>query len=235
MNNQHSIIYVMRHIDIGGYIEIPYKKVGITGAGNATLTTRLQQISNTKSPIKAQCLAAWEHHDAKAIETAIHLLLDDSRVEGEWFYDKDDTMVERMEPMMELLGAKSVAIEGADDLYTKNILEKESESKSVSNQSLLGEVSELLRVPLRTSIRKSGPTFFSDKTNLTYYISYRKSGSHNMGIGRARSVFDELSEFLGLEGYDLEQSPDGGARFMGVSSHIIAEIINKIESGFIGK
>jgi len=53
-----TIIYVMRHIDIGGHIEIPYKKVGITGAGNATLSSRLQQISNTKSPIKAQCQAS---------------------------------------------------------------------------------------------------------------------------------------------------------------------------------
>ena len=38
MNNQHTIVYIMRHIDIGGHIDIPYKKVGITGAGNATLT-----------------------------------------------------------------------------------------------------------------------------------------------------------------------------------------------------
>lgn len=53
-----SILYVMRHIDIGGHIEVPYKKVGITGAGSATLDSRLQQISNTKSPIKAQCVAA---------------------------------------------------------------------------------------------------------------------------------------------------------------------------------
>jgi hypothetical protein len=91
-----SIIYVMRHIDIGGHIDIPYKKVGITGEGNATLTSRLQQISNTKSPIKAQCVAAWQYDNARALETALHSLLEDSRVEGEWFLDKDDTLVERM-------------------------------------------------------------------------------------------------------------------------------------------
>ena len=27
MNDQHTIVYVMRHIDIGGHIEIPYKKL----------------------------------------------------------------------------------------------------------------------------------------------------------------------------------------------------------------
>ena len=106
-----SIIYVMRHIDIGGHIDIPYKKIGITGAGNATLTRRLQQISNTKSPIKAQCVAAWEHGDARALESALHSLLEDSRVEGEWFLDKEDTLVERLQPIMELIGSVELEIE----------------------------------------------------------------------------------------------------------------------------
>jgi len=139
MNDQHTIIYVMRHIDIGGHIEIPYKKIGITGYGNATLTSRLQQISNTKSPIQAQCIAAWQHNDAKAVENAMHLLLDDNRVEGEWFFDKEDTLVERMQPMMELLGATEIKIVGAEDAYTKTILKKEIESKSESNKALHGE------------------------------------------------------------------------------------------------
>jgi len=93
MKNQQSIIHIMRHIDIGGNVDIPYKKVGVTGAGNTTITSRLQQISNTKSPIKAQCVAAWTHDNAQEIESALHNLLDDSRIEGEWFLDKDDTLV----------------------------------------------------------------------------------------------------------------------------------------------
>ena len=232
MNDQHTIIYVMRHIDIGGHTEIPYKKVGITGQGNATLTSRLQQISNTKSPIKAQCIAAWQHSNAKAVETAMHLLLDDNRVEGEWFYDKDDTLVERMQPMMELLGAKELEIEGAEDSYTKNILKRESESKSASNQTLLGEISELLTDPLRTSIRKGGPTFFSDKTNLTYYIGYRKSGNHNVSIGRSKEIYDQLSAFLEEQGYDVEQHARGHAMVCGQSAESLAELINSTESGF---
>ena len=235
MNNQHTIIYVMRHIDIGGYIEIPYKKVGITGSGNATLTSRLQQISNTKSPIKAQCIAAWEHHDAKAIENAMHLLLEDNRVEGEWFYDKEDTLVERMHPIMELLGATEITIEGAEDSYTKNILKRESDSKSTLNKVLLGEVSELLKEPLRTSIRIAGPTFFSDKTNLTYYIGYRKSGNHNVSIGRSKDVYDELSHFLEENGYDVEQHTRGHAVIIGIATEMLADLINTIEEEFSPK
>lgn len=232
MNELHSILYVMRHIDTGGHVEIPYKKIGITGAGNATLTSRLQQISNTKSPIQAQCIAAWKHEDAKSVEIAVHRLLEDSREEGEWFYDKDDTLVERMLPLMELLGAEFIPVGEPDDAHTKTVLKRESDSKRSSNQALLGEISELLRDPLRTSIRQGGPTLFSDKTNLTYYIGYRKSGRHTVAVGRSNKVFDELSDFLEVNGFEVEQHAKGHAVITGLSVEMIAEFINTIESSF---
>jgi len=232
MNNKHSIIYIMRHVDIGGHIDIPYKKVGITGAGNATLSSRLQQISNTKSPIKAQCIAAWEHETAKTVENALHLLLEDSRVEGEWFLDRDDTLVERMAPMMALIGAKEIQIEQSDDAYTKSVLKKESVAKQASDHILLGKISDLLHHPLRSSSRKGGPTFFSDSKQLTYYVSARKSGNHHLTIGRSRDVYDELSTFLEARSYDIDQGKEGAARILGVSCETIAEAINVIELEF---
>jgi len=223
----------MRHIDIGGYIDIPYKKIGITGRGNATLTSRLRQISNTKSPIQAQCIAAWEHADASTLESAMHLLLDDNRIEGEWFYDKDDTLVERMKPMMKLLKAEEIEIKGAEDPYTRNILKNESDSKSASNQALLGEISAILSFPLRTSMRKTGPTFFSDKTDLTYYIGYRKSGKHSVSIGRSKEIFDELRTFLEGKGFGVEKHARGHATITGQPADLLAELINTTESEFI--
>lgn len=227
-----SILYVMRHIDIGGHIDIPYKKVGITGAGNATLSSRLQQISNTKSPIKAQCIAAWEHENARAVENALHMLMEDSRVEGEWFLDKEDTLVERMQPIMELIGAKEIAIEESDDAYTKSILKKESEEKEKSDHILLGQISELLESPLRSSSRISGPTFFSDKKQLTYYVNARKSGKHHLSIGRSKEVFSEIKEFIEGRGYDVEQGKKGGAKVMNITNEVVAEVINIIEREF---
>lgn len=227
-----SILYVMRHIDIGGHIEIPYKKVGITGAGNATLDSRLQQISNTKSPIKAQCIAAWEHEDARAVENALHILMEDSRVDGEWFLDKENTLVERMQPIMELIGAKEIVIVESRDAYTKSILKKEIEEKTKSDHILLGQISELLTSPLRSSSRKSGPTFFSDEKQLTYYVNARKSGSHHLSIGRSKDVFSEIKEFLESRGYEVEQGNKGGAKIISITNEVVAEIINVIECEF---
>ena len=226
------VVYVMRHIDIGGHIEIPYKKVGITGGGNATLDTRLQQISNTKSPIKVQCVAAWEHDDARAVEKAIHMLMEDSRVEGEWFLDKEDTLVERMQPIMELIGARQHPIVESTDPYTKDILKREDEEKAKFDHILLGKISEHLDSPLRASSRKSGPTFFSDNKELTYYVIARKSGKHHLAIRRSREVFAKIKNFLESHGYNVDQGKGGNAKVMSISNEVIAEVINTIERDF---
>ncbi|EGR0660021.1 GIY-YIG nuclease family protein [Vibrio cholerae] len=228
----HSIIYVMRHIDVGGHIDIPYKKVGITGAGNATLSKRLQQISNTKSPIKAQCIAAWEHADARSVESAIHNFMQESRIEGEWFLDKEDSLVERMQPLMELLGAKVIALEESNDSYTVSALKREEEAKLQSDHILLGEISNLLDSPLRSSSRISGPTFFSEDKSLTYYVNARKSGRHYLAIGRSKGFYKELSEFLESHGYDVEQSHKEHTKVLNVDTATIAEVINLIEKNF---
>jgi len=228
-----NIIYVMRHIDIGGNVDIPYKKVGVTGSGNATLSSRLQQISSTKSPIKAQCIAAWEHGDARAVENALHMLLDDSRIEGEWFLDKDDSLVERMQPIMSLIGARELPIEQSDDPYTKSVLQKEVEEKQKSDHILLGEISDLLERPLRSSSRLAGPTFFSDEKQLTYYVNARKSGKHHLSIGRSRDVYDDIKEFLEGHGFDVEQGRKGGAKIISITTETVASIIDLIERDFV--
>ncbi len=233
MNSQHTIVYVMRHIDIGENVDIPYKKIGITGSGDATLTNRLRQISNTKSPIQAQCIIAWEHSDARVIENALHQVLEDSRVLGEWFLDKNDTLVERLSPIMALLGAKKLTINDENDSYTKSILNQENKSNVSFNQKLLGEISELLEKPLRSSLRLAGPTVFGDKSKLTFYIDSRKSGNHKLYIGRSKKVFEQLKVFLEEKGFDCEHSTnEEEAVIYGLSTLQISEVINHAESEF---
>jgi len=108
MNNRHTIVYVMKHVDIGGLVDIPYKKIGITGKGDATLDGRRRELSTTQSPIKTELVIAWEHEKAYSIEYALHQLLADERIDGEWFLDTDETLIRRLKPMLGLLGAKII-------------------------------------------------------------------------------------------------------------------------------
>jgi len=233
MNKEHSIIYVMRHIDSGGHIKIPYKKVGITGSGNATLNSRLQQISNTKSPIKAQYVAAWKYDDAQKLEKALHSLFENFKAEGEWFYDEEDNLVERMQPIMELLAAEIITIEVSDDDYTKKIMQKETKEKEKSDHILLGEISGFLTKPLRSSSRKTGPTFYSENKKLTYYINASNKGNHNLSIGRSKDMHNELKGFILKLNYDVDLSPKGNTRVKSLDCESIAKIINAIENSFI--
>lgn len=153
-------------------------------------------------------------------------------MEGEWFLDKDDTLVDRMQPILELIGANEVQIEESDDAYTKSVLKKENEERQKSDHQLLGQVSELLDKPLRSSSRIIGPTFFSDEKQLTYYVNARKSGRHHLSIGRSKGVFSEIKEFLESRGHDVEQGKKGGAKVMGIPVEVVAEIINQIETDF---
>mgnify|MGYP001768532859 FL=1 len=231
-DNSHTVLYIMRHIDIGGHLDIPYKKIGITGAGNADLSTRLKQISNTKSPIQAQCIAAWECGDVEKVENALHAILVNERVEGEWFYDKDDNLVDRLTPILNLLDAKKIEIKDDADLYTKSVLKNEENGRKANATTILGELASKITSSVKSSIRNAGPTFFSNKTGLTYYINVRKSGFHNLEFGRSKDKFEELEIFLKNIGFEVEKHERGYAMVNGLSIDSISDIINKIENGF---
>jgi hypothetical protein len=232
-DNNHKILYIMRHIDVGGHIDIPYKKIGVTGKGNADLTARLRQLSNTKSPIQVQCIKAWEFENATEIESAFHSILKNERSEGEWFYDKEDDLLDRISPIIELLNGISIAIDGGQDLFTKTILKEEEKKKNEVAEKLIGELASKIRHSMRSSIRNAGPTFFSDKTELTYYINMRKSGLHNLDFGRTRDKLDKLLSFLKESGFDTEIHDRGYPMIFSINTDTIAEIINDLENRFI--
>lgn len=230
-SEKHCIIYVMRHVDIGGNIEIPYKKIGITGKGNATLTSRLQQISNTKSPIKSMCSAAWEHDDAQKVERAIHLLLEGERVEGEWFLDRDDSLIERMAPLMTLLGAKTIKIKPSNDDETQAVIMRENNLLTNKTDSLVGEISRKLHSPLKVNSRKAGPTIFGE--SFTYYINVRKSGRHKLSLGKSKNIIPKITEFLKERNYDnLDVDGDGALSIYGIEINAIIKLIKVTEQEF---
>lgn len=88
----------MRSVHIDGRIFVNDKKVGVTGKGNATLKTRISQLSSTKNNFGAQCIAAWkvpdsDQNSALYYESEIHRKLESqvvpcaSGAKTEWFYD----------------------------------------------------------------------------------------------------------------------------------------------------
>ncbi len=229
-NKQHTIVYVMRHVDATGNIKIPYKKIGITGSGNATLSGRLKQLrpNDAKSPIQIQCVIAWKHNEASEIEEDLHLMLKGQNALGEWFIDECGSLVEGLKGLMKKMGAEEIALEDSNDEYTKSVMKKEHDL----NQKLLNEIIALLSKKLeRTSIRQDGPTIKGDDSELTFYVNPTIRGSHNLYIGRSDQVFEQLKSFLDKKRFNCKQS-GSEAKVSDISVQEIADIINYAEAEF---
>jgi len=104
-NSKHTILYIMKSVHIDGRSFIKDKKIGVTGKGDATLSSRISQLSNTKNVFGAECIAAWEipNHDSRSAlyyEGKLHrklksnMVLDNDGDHTEWFYDDDSTIVD---------------------------------------------------------------------------------------------------------------------------------------------
>jgi len=98
LNDQHTILYIMRSVHIDGRIFVNDKKIGVTGKGSATLKSRISQLSSTKNNFGAQCIAAWKvsESDSNAAlyyENLLHKKFHNQMVpcatgtNTEWFYD----------------------------------------------------------------------------------------------------------------------------------------------------
>jgi len=88
----------MRSVHIDGRVFVNDKKIGITGKGNATLKSRISQLSSTKNNFGAQCIMAWkvsesDSNSALYYENILHKKFREQMVpcatgaNTEWFYD----------------------------------------------------------------------------------------------------------------------------------------------------
>ena len=69
----------------------PIKKIGIT---TDHPERREKELLGTLSPVKISIVKAWTGIDARAVETMLHTILDNSRLDGEYFWDGNETLVD---------------------------------------------------------------------------------------------------------------------------------------------
>lgn len=69
----------------------PIKKIGIT---TDLPTRREKELLGTISPVKISIVKAWTQIDARKVESMLHTILDNSRLDGEYFWDGNETLVD---------------------------------------------------------------------------------------------------------------------------------------------
>ena len=116
----------------------PHKKIGITN-NTVVRATQLQ----TKMPFTMYVEAAWEIPNGRAqeLETALHKLLDALNIDGEWFRDPDDTLVDGVRRLLQFTDAKPINETKLDDEdASRSDLENRYKQTASKVETLLGDV-----------------------------------------------------------------------------------------------
>lgn len=94
----------------------PIKKIGIT---TDLPDRREKELLGTTSPVKISIVKAWTNIDARAIETTLHTILDNSRLDGEYFWDGNESLVDAVTNFICTYHTEAEEIAVSDDTDVK--------------------------------------------------------------------------------------------------------------------
>lgn len=69
----------------------PIKKIGVT---TDHPERREKELLGTMSPVKISIVKAWTDLDARRVESILHTILDNTRLDGGYFWDGNETLVD---------------------------------------------------------------------------------------------------------------------------------------------
>ena len=94
----------------------PIKKIGIT---TDHPNRREKELLGTTSPVKIAIVKAWTNIDARSVETMLHTMPDNSRLDGEYFWDGNETLVDAVSRFIAQYHPDSEEILIDDDIDVK--------------------------------------------------------------------------------------------------------------------
>jgi len=185
----------------------PIKKIGIT---TDDPERREKELLGTVSPAKIKIVKAWTGLDARAIESFIHRFLDNLRLDGEYFWDGNETLVDSLTEFIEEYHSDATEItlqEAADVTAASN-----ADNKKQSERIVLEVVPRLNRLKITHNIARNGKVVrftLGDYNKLT--IGAKTNGRYTFTVfSRTRSTDQALSDFPGSQGiaaHGSEESP----------------------------
>ncbi|HEU4592368.1 MAG TPA: GIY-YIG nuclease family protein [Steroidobacteraceae bacterium] len=188
------LLYVMSMQPILEADKLPlHKKVGIT---NNTVI-RAAQLA-TKMPFTLYVEAAWEVGDGRAaqVEAALHKVLNGSNIEGEWFEDPDESLVDGLRQIMQLMGCSPVsdqALDQQDD--SRGDLEERYARTELSIKQLLENIDPVALGWQPQPARAVDQRFV--KNGATLYVQPNSHGATLSAYGKDNAVIAGLKQYFG--------------------------------------
>jgi len=207
----------------------PIKKIGIT---TDLPQRRERELLGTLSPVKVSIVRAWTGIDARSVESMLHTILDNSRLDGEYFWDGNETLVEAVCNFMESYHPEAKRIQIGDDADVKEASEAAEKRKERRVFTEVVPCLERLGIEPRVAKNEKGVRF--GLGDYKFQLAGRTGGKYTLTIwSHNKSTEDALRDFPGaqeLAAHGTEDSPRR-ARISMASLQAIAESLSEYMSG----
>jgi len=179
----------------------PIKKIGIT---TDHPERREKELLGTMSPVKIAIVKAWTGLDARTAETLLHQVLDNLRLDGEYFWDGNETLVDALSDFIANYHPEAEEIElpeGQDVKAASN-----AENRKQSENIVLDVVPRLKEIGINPRVKKDGKGIRFALGDYRLNLATRSGGRYTVAIhSKTKSAEQALKDFPG----SVEISPSG--------------------------
>ncbi|MDX1491741.1 MAG: GIY-YIG nuclease family protein [Pseudohongiellaceae bacterium] len=184
----------------------PIKKIGIT---TGLPQRREKELLGTVSPVKVSIVKAWTGIEARKIETMLHSILDNTRLDGEYFWDGNETLVDSVTEFMNTYHSDAKEIGIQDDADVKAATD--AVGRKHSQRILTEVVPELDKLSIDHKMTKSMRGVRFRLGDYTLHLGGKTGGRYTLTIfSKIKSTEDALQDFphsQELSAHGSEDSP----------------------------
>lgn len=171
------------------------KKIGIT---TDHPERRERELLGTVSPVKVVIVKAWTGIDAKRVEALLHTVLDNTRLDGEYFWDGNETLVEAVSEFMKLYHPEAQEILISDDSDVKAATESIQRKNSQRIYTEVVPKLESLSVTYNVTKNSKGVRFKLGEYSC--HIGGKTGGRYTLTIwSDTKSTEQALADFPGTQ------------------------------------
>lgn len=186
----------------------PIKKIGIT---TDHPERREKELLGTTSPVKISIVKAWTDIDARKVESMLHTILDNTRLDGEFFWDGNETLIEAVTDFIKAYHpeAKEIAISNDPDVSAATEVVQRKNA-----QRIYTEVIPVLdSLSIKYNITKNGKSVRFQLGQYNLAISGRTGDLFTLTIwSKTRTTEQTLSDFENSQELSANSSEDSNRR-----------------------
>ena len=186
----------------------PIKKIGIT---TDHPERREKELLGTVSPVKISVLIAWTNINARDIETTLHNILDNCRLDGEYFWDGNETLVDAVTNFINVYHkeAKEIIVSNDSDVKAAT----SAATKKTTDRIYSKIIPHIEKLKLKYTIVKKGKAVRLNLENYYCVCSAKTGDRYTLTIfSKSQSTERALADFPGSQELAAHASDDSNRK-----------------------